>query len=101
MNMNGKSKKMVATEKEIADLLDERDKLFQHISTLDAYRPESVNGKDAQKQALEKLIANRDELSEKIEGLRARLEVETVALMAGIDTDFAEPSPSDALREAS
>ena len=96
-----KSKKMVATEKEIADLDMKRGEFINRVDTLNKYQPETAAGKKARGDSLDRLQAQRDNVNNELKTLRERLEVETVAFVSGDDTDIFEPTPREGLERAS
>lgn len=99
--MDKVTKKMNATKAEIATKYEERDAVLKRIDTLNAWEPKTQDGKDARSAALIQLSNERSTLNAELDKLGKRLEVETVAMLAGTDADFAEPTPVDALRNAS
>jgi len=99
--MEKKTKKMVATESEISQMRKDAAELSQKIKALDDYKPLMQNGVDAKTQAVNELFGKRDTINADINKLSEQLEVQTVLMLAGLDTEMAEPTPAGSLREAS
>ncbi len=95
------SKKMAITRKEIAELEVRLTELCNLVNNTLDFKPITGDGKDAQTQHVEDLRSKQDNVNAEIKKLRIRLEIETVAMLAGVDTDIAEPTAAETLRQAS
>jgi|SRR3989344_4590687 len=83
-----KSKKMVATEKEIEAARVQISNFVSRQKELMNFEPDTQGGKEAKKQAQDKLASDRKEAEAHYNELRFRLEVETVEFLSGADTDL-------------
>ncbi|MSU45375.1 MAG: hypothetical protein EXS47_01970 [Candidatus Zambryskibacteria bacterium] len=99
--MEKKTKKMLKIESKIEKLNSNVTDTQALIVGILGFEPKSEPGKAAMKQALIETRGNMYKLGLKLENMTQALEVATIAILAGKDTDFAEPTPADALREAS
>ncbi len=98
--MERKTKKMAETELEISLAMKTLDALSTRRQELEEFKPASAEGKQAKDEAINQFGNEMSETRVKLGQLRNRLEVETVEMLAGKDTEFAEPTPADALRSA-
>lgn len=101
MDMDRRTKKMAKTQGEIDSTLAQTSEVARLFDATGSFKTNTTDGADARKQALDKLGDKRENLSATLQCLRTRLEVETVAMHAGTDTDFEEPSPREKLEQAS
>jgi hypothetical protein len=62
---------------------------------------QTEEGKKAKTDAITQINGEVDTLTGDNRKLHAELEVATVEMLTGKDTDFAEPTPADALKNAS
>jgi chromosome segregation ATPase len=99
--MEKQTKKMAEIKDKIKSVVEERGVIGTRLDAIRKARVESEKGKKASEDALKTLTTRNEQLAAEIGILRAELEVAEVEMAAGIDTDFVEPTPADALRDAS
>ena len=95
------SKKMAEVEEKIRTKLNEKVKLGDRYTRLSNYVPATELGKKAQQEGCAQLNASIQNLEDEIKKLRQEHDVATVQFVGGFDTEVYEPTPNDALRQAS
>ena len=102
MNANErKTKKMAEYEREMERIHDEIGVATQKKIVLTNFEPTFGASKKLQDEYLEKFESHITGLSNTFNDLRSKLQVATIEMLAGLDTDFEEPTPVDAIRQAS
>ena len=99
--MEKQTKSMSVTRVEIETNQDELQATSNRYSAIADFKPGSEEGKKASEKALAMIQGKMDTLRRNISVLQARLEVETIEMLAGNDTDLEEPTPTSAFRQAS
>ena len=98
--MEKRTKKMAMTVNSIVETNGKIEDLVTRQNYVSGFKPNTNDGKDAQAQAVNVIASQISQHRDEIKALKARLEVETVAMLSGADTDLEEPTPVDALRAA-
>ncbi|MBI2065583.1 MAG: hypothetical protein HYT68_00735 [Candidatus Zambryskibacteria bacterium] len=91
---------MAATIEEMATINGQIDELQRKLDQVNNFQPKTDVGVDAKKTAFTELEKKIEDLRMHRSELSGRLEIETVAYLAGEDTDFYEPTPNETLRRA-
>ncbi|OHB06973.1 MAG: hypothetical protein A3A31_01620 [Candidatus Zambryskibacteria bacterium RIFCSPLOWO2_01_FULL_48_25] len=99
--MEKQTKKMAATQVEIDAKKAEHDEVLLCIDQVAKFKPQSAPSKQKQDEILSQLQNKCGTIGKNFDELRTRLELETLDMLAGADTDFVEETPADALRNAS
>ncbi len=100
-NKTKKTKKMAQLETEIVSASKMLDEFSMKHKSLVDFEVKTGEGKKAKEDAIVQLQNEIATCRHENESRRAQLEIAIVEMLAGIDQDFAEPSPSDALRQVS
>lgn len=96
-----KTKKMVTIEKEIASFQQTIGDINNKVGYLTAFEATTGPGKKAQEEALTQMKNEISTFQRDIEDRKVKLEVATVEMLAGADKNFEEPTPQEALKQAS
>ena len=99
--MEKKTKKMVALEAQYVDIDAKASELDAKIKALDDYKPQMKAAQEAKEKAIQDLALKREAVHAEARKNRSDLELATVEMLAGTDTDFEEPTPRTALEQAS
>lgn len=99
--MERKTKKMAATERQIAEKRAEYGRLSDLRRRIAEHDPQFPQGKDLKQKQMDEIAQKLTDIGAEIQNLVERLDLETMEMIAEIDVDFKEPTPADAMRGAS
>lgn len=88
------TKKMAKTLQEIDRLFNERQRLISLRQNVTEFDAQTELGKKASDEARQRLLDEAMSLSNTLQSLRERLDLETIAMLSGEDTEMAEPTPA-------